>query len=673
MHAIATALVATLAAFVRADCSVPPGSTCETSGGSWLVITSPYANSSYQSGGSLSVIWDVCGNDATFKASTITLDVADATDSTNVQVVSGGTLSSAAEVSSGQLATTMPTAVPSGNKFTVRSSYHDATANKWIYCFGNTFAVTGGSSAAAATAANTASTKTATASGSSGKQSAMAGAAAALLAGLAAEMPTTADEEEAQLLGEHRQPHDPENADESEAVLVSWGERASALLLSARDWCRSHQAVVAVAAAAAGLALLLGWLDCVYLPSRLQGGALAPDNGNKRLEIKDVRICDISGAAIVFNLSATQHLSDSDKPPTTLRLSPARFSFVNVGNTGLPVPRAWRLFPAIPSSWTGDLVDSESPSGAFGFDFPGLSIPPKLDKVDFAVSSQVDAFDIAWQVTLDSKITGLVNYAVSKFNFEEQSKSGIIGSTPIPPTPFTLRQQSIPTYWFPAFSLWKWNIPMWQYIRVDVAPPSVPPTEDESLFYNVTIHSQDIAIVPVIIPSSPEPVLTYRISTLLSLASANPVTVPAQAGIAFSLSCVLSHNGIQMVTVIVSLPRGIVARTWNEGAVAIDAQSIAANGGTDEMMRWFGAYAAGEDTLIHVSDIRVIYAVKVGDGVGRLGWIEEMIARWSFDLYVRGAQEENDVNAVFSPVRKLFGQVTETALGRIVLQEIADV
>ncbi|KAJ3378548.1 hypothetical protein HDU84_007487 [Entophlyctis sp. JEL0112] len=503
-------------------------------------------------------------------------------------------------------------------------------------------------------------------------------------------MPTTADEEEAQLLGEHRQPRDPENADESEAVLVSWGERASALLLSARDWCRSHQAVVAVAAAAAGLALLLGWLDCVYLPSRLQGeyfsGALAPDNGNKRLEIKDVRICDISGAAIVFNLSATQHLSDSDKPPTTLRLSPARFSFVNVGNTGLPVPRAWRLFPAIPSSWTGDLVDSESPSGAFGFDFPGLSIPPKLDKVDFAVSSQVDAFDIAWQVTFiffycdlskgaldnDLQVGFENNWSRELCSLQVQFRGTVqVWNNRLYPdssdafhiAPAINTHVLVPSIF----------IVEWQYIRVDVAPPSVPPTEDESLFYNVTIHSQDIAIVPVIIPSSPEPVLTYRISTLLSLASANPVTIPAQAGIAFSLSCVLSHNGIQMVTVIVSLPRGIVARTWNEGAVAIDAQSIAANGGTDEMMRWFGAYAAGEDTLIHVSDIRVIYAVKVGDGVGRLGWIEEMIARWSFDLYVRGAQEENDVNAVFSPVRKLFGQVTETALGRIVLQEIADV
>ncbi|KAJ3347401.1 hypothetical protein HDU83_002106 [Entophlyctis luteolus] len=180
MRTFTAAVLATLSTFVRADCSSTPGSTCVTSGGSWLVISSPYANSSYRSGGSLNVIWDVCGSDATFKASTITLDVADATDASNVQVVSGGTLSSSAKVSDGQLATALPTAVPSGSKYTVRSSYHDATSGKWIYCFGNTFAVTGVSSTAAA---STAASKAATALNSKGMHNAVVGAAAVVVSG----------------------------------------------------------------------------------------------------------------------------------------------------------------------------------------------------------------------------------------------------------------------------------------------------------------------------------------------------------------------------------------------------------------------------------------------------------------------------------------------------------
>ncbi|KAJ3390333.1 hypothetical protein HDU84_007588, partial [Entophlyctis sp. JEL0112] len=53
MRTFTAAVLATLSTFVRADCSSTPGSTCVTSGGSWLVISSPYANSSYRSGGSL--------------------------------------------------------------------------------------------------------------------------------------------------------------------------------------------------------------------------------------------------------------------------------------------------------------------------------------------------------------------------------------------------------------------------------------------------------------------------------------------------------------------------------------------------------------------------------------------------------------------------------------------
>ncbi|KAJ3006743.1 UNVERIFIED_CONTAM: hypothetical protein HDU68_003914 [Siphonaria sp. JEL0065] len=131
-----------LATLATADCSASAGGTCVTSGGSWLQIISPFAGSTATVGQDITVTWGVCGTDPSFLYGNVTFEIADASNSNNVQSISGGQFIST-PVSAGTATAKVP-ALPNSAKYTIKSSYHDNAANKWISCFGNTFAITGG-------------------------------------------------------------------------------------------------------------------------------------------------------------------------------------------------------------------------------------------------------------------------------------------------------------------------------------------------------------------------------------------------------------------------------------------------------------------------------------------------------------------------------------------------
>ncbi|KAI9343225.1 hypothetical protein BDR26DRAFT_1006464 [Obelidium mucronatum] len=148
---------ATIAALVLAAASVfacapgEGGPTCITSGGSWLYMISPYAGATLAAGQPFEISWDVCGQDPTFLKSTISFEIADASIPTNVQSISAGQLTFAQPpvVSSLKTTATVPSGLTAGTKYTIKSSYSDALSNKWVFCFGNTFTVSGGTGSVA--------------------------------------------------------------------------------------------------------------------------------------------------------------------------------------------------------------------------------------------------------------------------------------------------------------------------------------------------------------------------------------------------------------------------------------------------------------------------------------------------------------------------------------------
>ncbi|KAJ3378547.1 hypothetical protein HDU84_007486, partial [Entophlyctis sp. JEL0112] len=92
----------------------------------------------------------------------------DDSNPSNAPAISGGniTFTQAVHPSDGQATGTIPASVPAGTNYGIRSDYHEASDDKWIYCFGNKFTITaatnGGNTATVATAAAavTSATKT---------------------------------------------------------------------------------------------------------------------------------------------------------------------------------------------------------------------------------------------------------------------------------------------------------------------------------------------------------------------------------------------------------------------------------------------------------------------------------------------------------------------------------
>ncbi|KAI9343224.1 hypothetical protein BDR26DRAFT_858747 [Obelidium mucronatum] len=103
------------------------GASCMTSGGSWLTIISPFANSNAVVGQDLTVTWGVCGNDPSFLYGNVTFEIADATNPNNVQTISGGQIISSTPVSVGTVTVKVPLtlAATATGKYTIKSSYRD--------------------------------------------------------------------------------------------------------------------------------------------------------------------------------------------------------------------------------------------------------------------------------------------------------------------------------------------------------------------------------------------------------------------------------------------------------------------------------------------------------------------------------------------------------------------
>ncbi|KAJ3084915.1 hypothetical protein HK100_009228 [Physocladia obscura] len=171
-----------LAGMANGQCTASPGGTCVTSGGGWLSIISPFTNATFTSGGSIltgglwtqGLTWNVCGSDATFNAAE------DASDIGNIVSIPDGALGQAV-ANAGQLTSTVPTGIPNSKTYAIKSSYFD-TNSKWVYCFGNLFAVTGEATASATGSAPAATTSASAADHNSNLAAAAAAGALALAA-----------------------------------------------------------------------------------------------------------------------------------------------------------------------------------------------------------------------------------------------------------------------------------------------------------------------------------------------------------------------------------------------------------------------------------------------------------------------------------------------------------
>ncbi|KAJ3119692.1 hypothetical protein HK100_000191 [Physocladia obscura] len=158
------------------------GSTCVTSGGAWLYILSPYANTTYDAGSTINLQWDFCGTDAAFSNATVIFSLVDASNPNDAVDISNGGISFATPSTwgSGQATGTIPAGV-SGSKISVKSTYHDST--KFDFCFGNVFTIVSSSGSSPSSSSSSSSTST-TAAKSSAQSMAAAGAAVAVVAAL---------------------------------------------------------------------------------------------------------------------------------------------------------------------------------------------------------------------------------------------------------------------------------------------------------------------------------------------------------------------------------------------------------------------------------------------------------------------------------------------------------
>ncbi|KAJ3071542.1 hypothetical protein HDU98_005166 [Podochytrium sp. JEL0797] len=379
----------------------------------------------------------------------------------------------------------------------------------------------------------------------------------------------------------------------------------------------------------------------VYIPLRLQSGAKHQAEHGHPPRLNALAISDLTGDAAKFTINLTNFMDE--KSPLNMHVSPSRFTLDNMGDLALPLPKSKRYLPRIPASWTDQ--DSELgliPDPVCGFQFDGFVVPAGAAEVNFTIDSQLDAFDAGF---LDPFLSGIVGYLVEVSNYERNETNARVGvERPKAPGPVTLRQRFASTFWFPVFGFWKWEIPNWQYHRVDLStlPPSTNNTDLDHLVtkLNVTLDDKIIEMVPIRVPGSSLPVLVYVMN--LTLSFTDPTDGVLTVGeLGTTVYFTVAYEGVDMLDVWVKVPAVTGGR--NVGGLSVDLQSVAEDGGTGVLMEWFGKYADGEDTRVSVHSFGFEYAIAVGGGkekVGRLGWIERMVRKWAFEVFVAGAKEE---------------------------------
>ncbi|KAI9351409.1 hypothetical protein BDR26DRAFT_851020 [Obelidium mucronatum] len=348
------------------------------------------------------------------------------------------------------------------------------------------------------------------------------------------------------------------------------------------------------------------------------GGQYIQTETGKPPALLALNISDVTGDAISFSLVLDQTMAEIS--PINLNLSPTRFHLES-----------------------SDFKDEDkefglTPTPLLGFQFSGFQIPAKADQVNISISSKVDALNDAF---LEPFLTETVKYLVDLSNYERNASNAENGVLrPPAPKPITLRHHFTPTFWFPLIGFWKWDIPMWQYHRIDLGnlPSQTNNTQDDMLKkLNVTLDRQDIDTIPIRIPGHTLPVLVYVMNFTLSFSDPTD-GVFRLADIGTTLFLTIAHKGVDMLKVHARVPEVHPGR--NVGGLQVNLQSVAENGGTQALMDWFGLYAEGIDTNVEIHSLGFDYAVKLGDG--RMGWIERMIKQWNFIVYVPGAQEENE-------------------------------
>ncbi|ORY52586.1 hypothetical protein BCR33DRAFT_711861 [Rhizoclosmatium globosum] len=389
----------------------------------------------------------------------------------------------------------------------------------------------------------------------------------------------------------------------------------------------------------------------------LRGAKNQQDSG-KPLALFSLNISHVSGEDVTFNALAEQTLSEIS--PLSLRLSPARIVVESLGNLPLPLPQKPRYLPwprRIPASWSDEDSDFNIHSTPLlDLEFPGLQVPAHASKAPISfVDSKLQHF---YSDLLDPLVSDSVKYLVDVSNYDRNATNAQFNvSKPVPPSPITLRHRFAPTYWFPSFSFWKWDIPMWQYHRLDLSTlpqpnKTTPDTDDLFKKLNLTVTSQTIDTIPILLPNHTLPTLIYVIN--LTLSFTNPTdTLIRLNDIHTSLHARVSHKGKDMLNVKVRVPSIEAGR--NEDALKVDLWSVAENGGTQALMDWVGLYAEGTDTTVNVHGLwfedddenNISSSVlEVGKKkkrvVSKMGWIDVMVQKWALDVFVPGGEPESE-------------------------------
>ncbi|KAI8607466.1 hypothetical protein BC830DRAFT_1086923 [Chytriomyces sp. MP71] len=115
--------------------SAPAGATGTNS----LVIISPNGNLAYKSGDSIVVTWNINTDDATWKNTDVSFEIADASQGANKVTPIGKTLQGSSKIGDLQLTSSMPAGIPAGSQYCVRAGVKGQ--NGFVYFFSPNFPI----------------------------------------------------------------------------------------------------------------------------------------------------------------------------------------------------------------------------------------------------------------------------------------------------------------------------------------------------------------------------------------------------------------------------------------------------------------------------------------------------------------------------------------------------
>ncbi|KAJ3070086.1 hypothetical protein HK102_006764 [Quaeritorhiza haematococci] len=176
---------------------------------------------------------------------------------------------------------------------------------------------------------------------------------------------------------------------------------------------------------------------------------------------------------------------------------------------------------------------------------------------------------------------------------------------------------------FEVLGVGRWRIPMWSTSTISLDTSNGTTTNNGSLLesLNVTVVDKGVSMIPGKSPTDP---WKYTFFALLSFTNPSVLTLAPQH---FGFVATVYYKGTAVCRV--RIPSSTVKLDMGRNEeVRVEGESMGTVEGNTKLMEMVGEYAEGNDVRVKLRD----FGVEYESGRRRVGWVEEMVRGWDFEV-----------------------------------------